>query len=403
MAKQLQLTIPTPCHEDWDAMTPVDKGKFCGSCQKQVVDFTNMSDRQVAEFFKKPSTGSVCGRFMNDQLDRTLGIPKKRIPWVKYFFQFALPAFLLSLKTSSVKAQGKVMVKESKTAPKKQLESNTQIISDTIWMDEVVVTTLGNATKGKVVPTCTGLEGKVSGPVIASIEKKIAIQTVRDLSTPSFIDSSQYLNGRVGEVSVGFTEDIILQGRVVDETGTPVPGASVKIKGIRGGVLANNLGIFNIKANEGDILLVLGVGIIPTEMVVSKKNGIEIVVKRAITGDVTEVVIVGAVRKVPKKNKNIFLQKPVPIDTNQSNFRIFPNPVVSGSGVTIEYRKIKSGNYFSQIVNQAGQSVHQEEIWIDEKAKSFRFDVPQVPGGTYFLILINKKSGKKYSEKIIIQ
>ena len=53
MSKKIQLTIDEPCHENWDGMTPVEKGKFCGACQKQVVDFSNMSDRQVAEFFKK--------------------------------------------------------------------------------------------------------------------------------------------------------------------------------------------------------------------------------------------------------------------------------------------------------------------------------------------------------------
>src|SRR5688572_9080568 len=96
MSKKIQLSVPTPCHEDWNAMTPVEKGKFCGSCQKQVVDFSNMNDRQVAEFFKKPSTGSVCGRFMSDQLERDIEIPKKRIPWFKYFFSMALPAFFFA-------------------------------------------------------------------------------------------------------------------------------------------------------------------------------------------------------------------------------------------------------------------------------------------------------------------
>jgi hypothetical protein len=80
MSKNIQLTIPKPCHENWDAMTPVEKGRFCGSCQKQVVDFSTMSDRQIAEFFKKPSTGSVCGRFMSDQLDRDIELPKKEFP-----------------------------------------------------------------------------------------------------------------------------------------------------------------------------------------------------------------------------------------------------------------------------------------------------------------------------------
>jgi hypothetical protein len=63
------------------------------------MDFSGMSDAQLVAFFKKPSTGSVCGRFVNDQLERDIAIPRKRIPWLKYFFQIALPAFLVSQKT----------------------------------------------------------------------------------------------------------------------------------------------------------------------------------------------------------------------------------------------------------------------------------------------------------------
>jgi hypothetical protein len=100
--KKIQLSIPKPCHENWDAMTPSEKGKFCGSCQKTVIDFTEMSDRHIAEFFKKPST-SVCGRFYQNQLHKEIELPKKRIPWIKYFFQIALPAFLVSIKANAQK------------------------------------------------------------------------------------------------------------------------------------------------------------------------------------------------------------------------------------------------------------------------------------------------------------
>jgi hypothetical protein len=90
----------------------VGRGRFCGSCQKEVVDFTAMSDEELALFFKKqilsPSkNGSVCGRFMQDQLDRSIDIPKKRIPWVKYFFQFLLPGFLMSCGARTI---GKIKV-----------------------------------------------------------------------------------------------------------------------------------------------------------------------------------------------------------------------------------------------------------------------------------------------------
>src|SRR6476620_134387 len=98
------LSIPTPCHENWDQMTPVEKGRFCGACQKTVIDFTNMTDQQLAAFFKKP-TGSVCGRFVKDQLERNITVPTKRIPWLRYFFQFTLPAFLLSLKATGQKVE----------------------------------------------------------------------------------------------------------------------------------------------------------------------------------------------------------------------------------------------------------------------------------------------------------
>src|SRR5215468_9186976 len=101
MAKKLQLHVPTPCHENWKDMTPTHQGRYCASCQKQVIDFSNKSDREIAMFFKRPLTGSVCGRFMADQLNRDIDIPKKRIPWFKYFFQFFLPAFLLSIKASA--------------------------------------------------------------------------------------------------------------------------------------------------------------------------------------------------------------------------------------------------------------------------------------------------------------
>ena len=98
MPRKLQIQLPKPCHEDWNKMTPAEQGRFCNSCQKAVVDFTGMSDAQLVAFFKKPSTGSVCGRFDNDQLGRNLSIPGKRMPWLKYFLQLLVPTFLFACK-----------------------------------------------------------------------------------------------------------------------------------------------------------------------------------------------------------------------------------------------------------------------------------------------------------------
>lgn len=105
--KNIKLFVPTPCHENWNAMTPQDRGRFCAACQKTVVDFSVMSDQQLATFFKKP-VGSVCGRFSDQQLGRTIEVPRKQHPWVKYFFTIAIPAFLWSIKaTAQGEAKGR--------------------------------------------------------------------------------------------------------------------------------------------------------------------------------------------------------------------------------------------------------------------------------------------------------
>lgn len=144
MQKKFQLQVAEPCHENWENMTPVEQGKFCGSCQKQVVDFTTMNDRQIAEFFKKPTTGSVCGRFMNDQLERDIEIPKKRIPWVKYFFSIALPAFFFS--RANAQKMGKPKLTEATDTITRPVET------DRIMLGMVVPDRIVPEENKKVIP-----------------------------------------------------------------------------------------------------------------------------------------------------------------------------------------------------------------------------------------------------------
>ncbi len=66
----MKISINTPCHENWDGMTPNEKGAFCLSCQKNVVDFSKKTVTEIKSFFTAlPETESVCGRFEEDQLE----------------------------------------------------------------------------------------------------------------------------------------------------------------------------------------------------------------------------------------------------------------------------------------------------------------------------------------------
>lgn len=67
MKNSITLSVPRACAEQWSSFTPTSQGGMCGSCKKEVVDFTNMSDQQIMTYFSR-STGSTCGRFHANQL-----------------------------------------------------------------------------------------------------------------------------------------------------------------------------------------------------------------------------------------------------------------------------------------------------------------------------------------------
>jgi hypothetical protein len=67
---QKGISIPVPCHEQWQQMTTAANGRNCHTCSKTVVDFTNMSDTEITRYLRQHK--GVCGRFRNDQLDRPL-------------------------------------------------------------------------------------------------------------------------------------------------------------------------------------------------------------------------------------------------------------------------------------------------------------------------------------------
>src|SRR5690242_13000334 len=72
----------------------------------------------------------------------------------------------------------------------------------------------------------------------------------------------------------------VITGRIVSEAdGNPVVGASIIIKGSRVGTSTDVDGRFNIRANNGDVLVITGVGITTTESTVGSASTLPIAVK----------------------------------------------------------------------------------------------------------------------------
>ena len=62
------ISIPKPCHENWDAMHPREQGRHCDACDKTVIDFTDKSEKEIGEYFAEHADKRICGHFRKSQL-----------------------------------------------------------------------------------------------------------------------------------------------------------------------------------------------------------------------------------------------------------------------------------------------------------------------------------------------
>lgn len=63
--KTLHISIPKPCSENWDSMSPNEKGRFCAVCSKTVVDFTEKTPAEIVAILQN-QYAKMCGRFRPD-------------------------------------------------------------------------------------------------------------------------------------------------------------------------------------------------------------------------------------------------------------------------------------------------------------------------------------------------
>ncbi|NTS40537.1 hypothetical protein HRG84_06435 [Flavisolibacter sp. BT320] len=129
--KTFSLAVAEPCHERWEDLTPEAKGRFCGACKKTVVDFSLMTDRELAAYFSR-NKGSLCGRFHSDQLDRQIVFPPKQFPWLRPFVPVALSAMTLLLEacTPQNEIKGEVAVTENIVSNTIEVEAAPAIVTE---------------------------------------------------------------------------------------------------------------------------------------------------------------------------------------------------------------------------------------------------------------------------------
>lgn len=76
--------IPNPCSENWEMMSPQEKGRFCSVCNKCVIDFTQKQPNEILQIIDEKQDVEICGRFYDHQLNTDNKSEKVRTRFFKY-------------------------------------------------------------------------------------------------------------------------------------------------------------------------------------------------------------------------------------------------------------------------------------------------------------------------------
>ena len=171
MKKSLQVQINTPCHENWQNMKPAEQGRFCGSCQKTVVDFTNMTDEELLIWVTR-SGKDTCGRFNNDQLQRDIIIyPEKKFSF-RYLWQFMVASLLIAGKGEAQTGKPvfiKTEIKKPSTSNDKYLMGDTVMTLTKKFIISGTITDSSNNTP--ITQASIIMKGTTNGCVSDSVGK----------------------------------------------------------------------------------------------------------------------------------------------------------------------------------------------------------------------------------------
>jgi len=354
MPKSLRLNIPEPCHENWQQMTPQEQGRFCGSCQKTVVDFSMMSDQEVLNYFLK-ADHKVCGRFAEDQLDKELAITekKKRFSWA-YVWNVLLATFLFTEANAQVKhkAKPKRIVRPIERMPEKM--GDVEYIR--LDPDEAIIPVTA---KGKVI------DSKNNQPVIgASIRIKNTFSgTIAD-TLGNF------------ELKVEKKDSLVLEFSAIGyETQTRVIDALT---------------------NWQDVQVFL-------KPAFTSLEGVTVISYPK----TTRRVMVGGARSFYTQTKTEKIKRVVndwvPAALKK-DVKLYPNPVMRGNSIQVSLALKQAGNYKLEVLNTAGQIMQVQPVVMTTKEYQVNvYTQSEWSAGIYWVRIIAYNSKAVYQSKFILQ
>lgn len=163
--EKINIQINQPCSENFNTFSKTEKGGFCKSCNKSVIDFTKMSDGEIINYFSDQKV-KTCGLFLDSQLKSYSNVAKhKPNPFLSSIFGLSLLS-LLTFTTSYAQeksSKSEVVQKEKTTVSKEsnQMDSNDKFTVSGIVSNEIgPLADVNIYVKNKNISVQTNSQGK---------------------------------------------------------------------------------------------------------------------------------------------------------------------------------------------------------------------------------------------------
>lgn len=218
MNQKTTLSINTPCSQKFDNFLSTEKGGYCNSCEKEVIDFRNWTDKEVSNHFKT-TTQKTCGYFKAEQLKTYTDEPvllqrNNSFRNVGLASVSLLSFFSFNSAFSQTKEEATIIQTENKNKDNKVDEPSIGIIVKGIVSDDngMPLPSANVAIKNSNISVTTDFDGEFSfpkplneGTILLVNYVGYKTQEIKVTRETNYISLKMYesmLCGMVGEVSV---------------------------------------------------------------------------------------------------------------------------------------------------------------------------------------------------------
>ena len=348
MQTTIKLTVAESCHENWNAMSAAEQGRFCAACQKTVTDFTQMNDREILEYISEKGA-NMCGRFENRQLNRDIKpTASARFRWSYIWNVVAasvLTIFQANAQVLNPKNNTRTIVTNEDRNTKGQFSVNMMVPEG---VKEIKGTIIDEKTNLPIVDAEVSVKG-TTNTVFTNEKGEFTIKVmfgsgnlILVISSIGYFDQEHSINRNTGKLSF-YLQQVPLIPEIGPDSLTLLPQVTMGI-------------------------------IMVTPRVPMREK-----VKREVMD------------KLPEAIQTKYV-------------KVYPNPVASGTSFRIDFNKLPESEYSLQVIDAAGNIVFLENLSVKTIGFSKTIQTEDSwSGGVYWVRLLSKNSKKVYTAKLVIQ